>query len=188
MSKQSTIAPRHLVVDADVLASASEKETENQVPAQCREVLEAIRAVPHYVVHTPALEQEWDDHASTYSLTWLVQMEARRRVKPLGEEPQSGLLGALGKLSFTPEVRKIVEKDCHLVEAALATDCCILSKDERAYLHYYFAAEHLSQLRRVMWASPVRPADDCANWVAAGAKPDAKRRIGRRPHKNHPDF
>jgi hypothetical protein len=185
--RAATPRARHLVVDADVLQSASEKSGDAKAVA-CRKALEAIRQVRHFVVQTPRLEEEWDNHASEYSLDWLVQMESRRRVVHAAQEPETGLQGALQKLVVTPEVLAIMVKDCHLLEAALAADRVVISKDEKAYAHFYRASDSIRQIRPVMWASPMRVADECATWLLAGAKPETKRQIGRRPHRKHPDF
>ncbi|MDO7877711.1 hypothetical protein Q5H93_23445 [Hymenobacter sp. ASUV-10] len=176
-----------MVIDADVLQSASARSGDAKAVA-CREALEAIRQVRHFVVQTPLLEEEWDNHASEYSLDWLVQMESRRRVVHTVEEPRTGLDGALRKLPVTPEVLAIMLKDCHLLEAALAADHVVISKDEKAYAHFYHASASISQIRPVMWASPMRVADECTGWLLAGAKPETKRRVGKRPHRKHPDF
>lgn len=112
------------------------------------------------MVQTPRLEEEWDNHASDYSLDWLVQMESRRRVVHAAEEPETGIHGALRKLVVTPEVLTIMLKDCHLLEAALAADRVVAFKDEKAYAHFYRASASIK----------------------------TKRQIGRRPHREHPDF
>ncbi len=186
---KATPRARQLIIDADVLQSASEKVKANDTKAAaCRAALEAIRQVRHYVVQTPRLGEEWGNHASEYSLRWLVEMESRRRVVDMAIEPQTGLEGALRRLPVAPEVLAIMLKDCHLLEAALAADHTVISKDEKAYAHFYRAAASITQIRPVMWASPMRKADECTRWLLAGAKPETKRRIGRRPHKKHPDF
>ena len=114
-------------------------------------------------------------------------MQSRRRLLSV-DEAATGLAGALAGLAVPVAEQKIMLKDCHLLEAALASEQRIISKDEEAYFHFYHASGKISQLRMLVWASPMRDADECADWLAAGAKAETKRKIGRRPHRSHPDF
>ena len=185
MSKAVKPRARQLIVDADIIHAAS--GSINDLSTRCREVLAVIQQVGHAVIRTPAIEAEWNDHASRHALRWMVEMESRRRLLDV-DKAETGLLGALGRLPVQVPERKIMLKDCHLLEAALASEQRIISNDEAAYFHFYQASGTISQLRLVMWASPMRDADACVDWLAAGAKPETKRKIGRRPHRSHPDF
>lgn len=185
MSKAVKLRARQLIVDADIMRSASGNE--NDLAIRCRDVLDAIQRAGHEVIRTPAIEEEWDKHASGFALRWIVEMQSRRRLLDV-DEAATGLAGALAGLGGPAAEQKIMLKDCHLLEAALASEQRIISKDEAAYFHFYHASGIISQLRTIMWASPMREADVCADWLAAGAKPETKRKIGRRPHRSHSDF
>ena len=185
MSKAVKLRARQLIVDADIIHAASGNI--NDLSTRCREVLAVIQQAGHTVIRTPAIEAEWNNHASRHALRWMVEMESRRRLLDV-DEADTGLAGALGSLPVLAAERKIMGKDCHLLEAALANDQRIISNDEAAYFHFFQASTVISQLRTIMWASPMRDADACADWLAAGAKPETKRKIGRRPHRSHPDF
>ncbi|MGI4875750.1 MAG: hypothetical protein ACRYFX_31725 [Janthinobacterium lividum] len=185
MSKQRKPQGHQVIIDADVMRSAS--GSENDLSTRCREVLDEVLRKEHSLVRTPSMKVEWDKHASHYSLNWLRFMQARRRLLDI-DEAETGLAGALGNLPVPLAEQQIMLKDCHLLEAALAGEKRIISKDEAAYFHFCHASVTLSQLRKIMWASPMRPKDECAEWLADGAKPEANRRIGRRPHRSHPDF
>lgn len=185
MSKKRTPQGYQVIIDADIMHAASGKE--NDLSTRCREVLDNVLDEGHSLVRTPSMKTEWDNHASRYSLNWLRLMQSRRRLLDI-DEAETGLAGAIGNLPVLAAEQRIMLKDCHLLEAALAGEKRIVSKDEAAYFHFYHASATVSQLRKIMWASPMRPKDECAVWLAAGAKPEAKRRIGRRPHRSHPDF
>lgn len=185
MSKQRTPRGYQLIIDADIVHSASGKE--NDLAIRCREVLDTVLDEGHELIRTPRMKEEWDNHLSRYSANWLRLMQSRRKLLDL-DEADTGLIGALSNLPVLPAEHAIMVKDCHLLEAALGSDKRVISKDEAAYFHFYQASATISQLRKIMWASPMRPKDECEAWLAAGAKPEAKRRVGRRPHKNHPDF
>lgn len=185
MSKKRLPQGHQVIIDADIMHAASGKE--NDLSTRCREVLDNVLEEGHSLLRTPSMKTEWDNHASRYSLNWLRLMQSRRRLLDI-EEAETGVAGALNNLAVLPAELRIMLKDCHLLEAALAGDKRIISKDEAAYFHFYQASGSISQLRKIMWASPARPKDECAEWLAAGAKPEAKRKIGRRPHRSHPDF
>ena len=185
MSKTTQPRTRQFIVDADIMRAVSQNGKE--LATQCLDVLDTILQAGHEVIRTPAIEAEWDKHASDYALRWIVRMQSRRRLIDTASIA-TGLAGALANLPVPAAEQKIMLKDCHLLEAALASDQRIISKDEAAYYHFYHASVTISQLRTIMWASPVREADACAEWLAAGAKPQTRRKIGRRPHRSHPDF
>lgn len=175
-----------VIIDADIMHSASGNE--NDLSIRCREVLDTVLEAGHWLVRTPKIKEEWDNgHLSRYSTNWLRLMQSRRKLLD-SDEQSSGLAGAIGNLPALPAEQSIMLKDHHLLEAALNSEKRVISKDEAAYFHFYHASATITQLRKVMWASPMRPKDECAEWLAGGAKPETKRRIGRRPHKNHPDF
>ena len=185
MSKAVKPRSRQLIVDADIMRAASGNE--NDLAIRCRDVLDAIQLAGHEVIRTPAIEVEWDKHASDFALSWIVRMQSRRRLIDM-DEAAAGLAGALSGLEVPVPEQNIMLKDCHLLEAALASEQRIISKDEAAYFHFYQASATISQLRLIMWASPMRVADSCVDWLVTGAKPETKRKIGRRPHRNHSDF
>ena len=160
---------------------------ENDLAIHCRAVLDAAQRAGHLVLRTPSIGAEWDKHASGFALRWIVEMQSRRRVLDV-DESETGLAGALDNLPVQVHERKIMLKDCHLLEAAQAAEQRVISTDEAAYFHFYHASARISQLQKIMWASPMRMADECVQWLAAGAKPEAKRKIGRRPHRSHPGF
>ncbi|GAA4363196.1 hypothetical protein GCM10023185_31720 [Hymenobacter saemangeumensis] len=185
MSPAVKTRQQQLIIDADIMHAASGRE--NDLAIRCREVLEAVRQAGHELVRTPSMKAEWDKHASRFSLSWLQGMKSRGYLRDL-DESATGIAGALDNLPLPPAERTIMLKDCHLLEAALATGLRVVSKDEAAYFHFYQASLTVSLLRKIMWASPMRLADECAEWIATGAKPQTKRKIGRRPHRSHPDF
>lgn len=172
---------RRLVVDADIVAAATAHVNPRSV--QCTTLLATILATRHVVTLPPFLREEWERRFPRASHIWLTAMYARRLVHEPELNPNRGVAGALARLPFHPDIVAIVVKDAHLLEAALATDRIVLSMDETAYYHFCDAAATLSQIRPVMWANPERAADDCITWLTTGAKPETKRRIGRRPRK-----
>ena len=54
---------RRLVIDADVLHSAG--ESVHPISSACREFLETVFDVGHYVVITDAIQEEWRRHCDS---------------------------------------------------------------------------------------------------------------------------
>ena len=71
--------PRRLVIDADVARSAG--TSVDPVSSSCRQFLETVLAVGHYVVMTKAIMDEWSTHLSRFSRKWLTRMHGKKQVR-----------------------------------------------------------------------------------------------------------
>ena len=69
-------------------------------------------------------------------------------------------------------------KDAHLIEAALAADSRIASKDENARDHFRRLAATYATLRRIHWVNPAVEAEQIVAWrFEDGARPERSRRL-----------
>lgn len=68
-------------------------------------------------------------------------------------------------------------KDAHLLEAALATDGIVASRDEKARAAFRAASEVVSLLRQVVWLNPDRAEEGAIPWLEAGAPSEPSRRL-----------
>jgi predicted nuclease of predicted toxin-antitoxin system len=112
-----------LVIDASVLRSAG--ETQHPVSMACRDTLVAILEICHRTVSTTSLSEEGKRHASRFSRKWLRSMAARKKLV-------RGLTTtaiAIDTEDLTPNQAEAIEKDRHLIEAALAADRVIVTRD-----------------------------------------------------------
>jgi hypothetical protein len=105
-------------------------------------------------------------------------MTARRRFYPLDVPPNDQLRQALEELDVEEGVKLILREDVHLIEAALAVNHIILSRDVTARKHFHAAAYPIKELRAVVWADPCNPDDECVAWLKSGARLEKKRRLG----------
>jgi hypothetical protein len=78
-------------------------------------------------------------------------------------------------------VRAALEKDSHLVEAALGHDRIVLSRDEAMRQILNVAAERVRELRTIQWANPVSE-EGIVRWLEAGARMEPSRRLGALKH------
>ena len=158
---------RRLVVDTNVARSAS--ESQHPISDACRQVLKTIIAKQHQVVLTATQEAEWQKHKSPFTRGWLVQMASKKLWYPIKPEPDSGLTDLVYALECTPNVRKDLLKDVHLLENALATDEVVLSQETNVLGLFCKHAHALQIPRRVAWVNPVADIAACVAWLEAGA-------------------
>jgi rRNA-processing protein FCF1 len=112
-----------LVVDTCVLRAAG--ESGHPVASACREYLSAILRICHRTALSKALQKEWRRHMNSMSAKWLTSMFARRKIQWITPSPLKYDAHGLSKSD-----RAEVEKDCPLMEAALAADRIIVTNDK----------------------------------------------------------
>jgi hypothetical protein len=74
----------------------------------------------------------------------------------------------------------IVLKDCHLVEAALATDLRVASLDDRVRGHFGRLAGTIDVLRPILWVNPAIAEERVVDWLESGAPDQKRRRLGKK--------
>jgi hypothetical protein len=127
---------------------------------------------------TEAIYAEWKQHQGRWSRAWLAKMTSSKRVahQTVGED--AGLRQAIARALTSDADRVAVDKDAHLVEAALAADRIVASCDENARRPFRIAAVKVRRLRSLIWVNPTYPAEDCAEWLRRGAPAQAERKLG----------
>lgn len=151
-----------VVVDADIARSAGASEG---MAKACRAALEAARESSLQLVWTPSIRLEWQRHQSKFARKWLRSMYARKLVHGRTDAPHPGLRSACYALPVESG-RTTTLKDVHLLEAAIATDQRLLSRDENARTTFSSleAAAHI--LGAIHWGNPTQPA--CLSWIERG--------------------
>jgi len=140
---------RLLVVDASVARSAG--ESENLVSSSCRECLEAIRLICHRVAMTPDIQEEWDRHMSRFTRKWRRSMAARRkairRVDPASIP--------LNLDAYSASAKSAIEKDLHLLQAALAADRVIVTRDDSLRAALDGRPDGVALAGTIKWINPI---------------------------------
>jgi len=140
--------------------------------------LAAVLAKCHCIVFTPALKAEWNDHQSAFARQWLVQMYARKKVITVALDQNTALRKGLLKTASNaanPEEQasneQAIQKDCHLIEAALHTDKIIASYDGKARRLFAQACLSIHEIRAIMWIMHDldAPMKDIISWLENGA-------------------
>lgn len=172
---------KRLVVDASVARSAGLETAPDPHSRLCREVLEAILSVGHRVVLSPECLAEWKRHRSGYSRLWLVRMISQRKVVFIESVRNEDLRRRLGQAELRDRERRAVEKDLHLVEAALPHDRIVLSRDEAMRQILGRVAVEIRELQALLWGNPAVEDEQIVAWLRGGARTEPSRRLGSAP-------
>jgi hypothetical protein len=171
---------RRLVVDTDVVVRASARENRLRTSGKrCRQALMAILRICHRVVLTPDIHREWQDHPSRFQRKWRRWMHGKRKFALVSSAPKERLRKRIARAAPSPSAQEVLDKDVHLVEAALATDRTIISCDAEAHDLFHAVAARVGELRTIAWLNPERMAPpDMEAWLEAGAQPDDSMKLG----------
>jgi hypothetical protein len=171
-------ASRDLVVDASVARSAGGEEATYPTSKNCRDCLKAILALPHRVVMSQPITDEWNKHKSAFARTWLVSMTARKRILRVEPEQLTELRQRVQEITDSQKERDAMLKDFHLIEAALATDHTVIALDEIVRALFSMACQTMGQMKSVVWANPDKPEEQPFAWLEGGAEPEKHRQLG----------
>jgi hypothetical protein len=71
-----------------------------------------------------------------------------------------------------------VKKDCLLVDAALACDGLIASRDDEMRAILRTVARDIEQLRKLVWVNPTTDSETTVRWLGSGARNEPARQLG----------
>lgn len=171
-----------LVVDASVATAAGRKTATEPVSTRCRDFLEALRLETGCsVVMPPKLREEWEEHQSLFARRWLTAMVSRRRVISEDVGPSSRVRREIERAAATKKSEvEALRKDFHLIEAAIATDRTVVSRDESVKRLFKAAAPAVAAIQKVVWVNPAVPAERPIEWLVKGARAESARTLGYR--------
>jgi hypothetical protein len=169
---------RRLVVDASIARSAG--ESSDREAKACRELLACVLSVSHRVVMTSGIVAEWEKHCSVYSNTWLLKMTKLRKIERLDPGENVPLRNRMQEITSNVGILQAMLKDIHLIEAALAADRIVVSRDERVRTYFSNASLAIDELTTILWANPVLKSERVVAWLTLGAKSEQPRLLGYR--------
>jgi hypothetical protein len=189
-------ASKSLIIDASIARAAGRekpadiipKETTVLTPINCREILDAVRKLGFRIMMTPEIEQEWNKHQGSFATGWRAAMRTARKIDRRAscrrEDLRSAILKIagqkIGTITMTNEVCRIMLKDCHLLEAALATDKIIIAVDEKARKPMKITAQVIEDIQLIVWVNPDKAEEEAIAWLEGGAEPEPHRQLGFR--------
>src|ERR1700687_4213677 len=158
------IPSRRLVVDASVASAAG--QTMHPTSFRSREFLGEVLRISHRMVMTATLATEWDRHQSLYAARWRAEMRTRNNVVDIADVRNDEVRRQV-TFSIT------VQKDLHLIEAALATDQIVVSLDDRAQTDLCVEAT-----KDVTWVNAVTEGGHAIYWLRDGGPPKNEWKLG----------
>jgi hypothetical protein len=105
-------------------------------------------------------------------------MKARRKIEQPEQIQNDELRSKLSGLSFKKKEIEAMLEDVHLIEAALATDYTVVSRDETVRAFFRQASKSVTLLRPVTWVNPTREEEECIDWLKHGAPSEKRRQLG----------
>jgi hypothetical protein len=169
---------RRLVIDTTVTSAAGGDAATDPISVSCREFLKAVLTICHKFVVTPAIREEWREHRSRFSSTWLTSMDARKKVLRVDAAENEAIQERIDRLS-QGNAKAAMLKDMHLVAAARATDGLIVSMDEEVRELFGGISQHIGELRELIWVNPCAEGDQALQWLKDGAESEGDRQLGR---------
>jgi hypothetical protein len=169
---------KSLVVDANVARCSGGPDATYPTSTRCRDFLNAVLTICHRVVVAPALSEEWRRHRSRFFRAWRVSMTARRKIVVVDVPENPNLRERIRGFAGSDRGTEGMLKDCHLIEAALATDRVVISLDETARAYFAGVAGHIGELRSVAWVNPDRVDEELIAWLEGGAEAEPRQRLG----------
>lgn len=166
-----------LVIDASIAEAAGTSERSHPNAARCRDFLAAVRNNCHRMAWSEPIVAEWDKHKRGFAALWLVSMRNLRKLRHVQDETWGELREAIEAHSKDQNVVRIMVKDSHLIQAALATDSRIASLDDAVRGHFSRLAAEFPPLRPIMWVNPVTEGAGAVGWLETGAKAQRSRRL-----------
>jgi hypothetical protein len=154
-----------LIVDACVAQGVGHANANIDV-VEAKRVLDALKDGPAGILMTPLLMQEWKNHASRFMIRWLAQMQSRKRIIRRPDRRVQDFRTALTGTLAVEHGRVAVEKDAHLVEAAILYRAGVLSTDEQQRRLLQKVASGYPRAGLVQWFNPGTQAALVLAWIA----------------------
>ena len=173
-------AMHRLVIDVSVAQAAGSEEAVNGVSRACREFLATSYDLEFRVAMTPDIVQEWKRHRSGWARKWQYRMFGRKLLEQIEPEPGSELLDRVDTMTVSAEQQQAMRKDVHLLDAALATDRRVVSRDDKVRSLFRSLAEEARKVADVVWVNPVTPEEQAVAWLENGAPEEKHRQLGHR--------
>ena len=170
-----------LVVDASVGCAARNESSQNQAARSCIQTLETIHKGHYAIAMSEEIENEWRGirkNIAFYASRWLALMERRGRVAILEDTIDSMLRDNILQTTNNPSTKIAIQKDVHLLEAALVTDRIVVCRDKKCRKYFQQAAKKVDVIKPIHWTNPELPEDGTITWLQSGAPAEAKRQLG----------
>jgi hypothetical protein len=171
------VRSRVLVIDASIAMAAGEISM-HPTSRNCREFLQAVLDICHRMVLTKPIQDEWNRHQSSFARKWRASMMARKKIVLADVSADVCLQNEIARFVFNESTAAIIEKDRHLIEAALVTDKRVASLDDRVRRRLHETGQRLPHVASICWVNPNTPGEQAIGWLEAGTPDERFRKLG----------
>ena len=113
-----------------------------------------------------------------FAFEWRVSMDARKKIERINPPENEELQDKVTNTASDEDEIEAMEKDFHLLQAALATDRTVISLDETIRGLFKRASQQVGEIRNIIWVNPDRTAEEQPiAWLQNGAPAEAERRL-----------
>ena len=173
---------KRLIIDTDVAQASGDEDATDPRAINCRDFLKEVMAQNHRIVMTRKISDEWKRHQSRFALEWRASMDARRRVDRIDPPEYNELQDKITTTADNEDEIEVMQKDFHLLEAALETDKTVISLDETVRELFAEASQRVGEIRDFIWVNPDRTAEEePIIWLKNGAPSEAHRQLSAYP-------
>ena len=145
---------RRLVIDADVLRASGGPNAVHPTATKCREYLQGVLRICHRAQVSDQLNTEWYTHASKFARDWKTAMAQRGKLERVEDVEDVEVRRKLPGAELTDEEQAALDKDLHLLEAALRADRVVVSLDARMKRIANKASKVARKLRGLRFVDP----------------------------------
>lgn len=126
---KKTKSSKSLVIDASVAHASGGENATHPEATHTRDFLQAVLKICHKAVMSPAIRDEWNAHQSGFARAWRRSMVARGKLLLSDIDERPDIRKEIKKAAVTNNQKDAMQKDCHLLESAIATNQRIVSLD-----------------------------------------------------------
>jgi hypothetical protein len=105
-------------------------------------------------------------------------MRSIRKIDQYSINADDDLRRRIEEVAPDESVARIMLKDAHLIEAAIAADRLVASLDDVVRGHFSRASARFGSLSEIVWVNPSSTAEGPIQWLENGAKDDSRRKLG----------
>lgn len=157
------------MIDASVARASGGQDAVHPKAAATRDFLVTVLQICHKAVMTPAVQEEWDKHQSNFARKWRSSMVAKKKLLLVEVPENDEIRNQVISENIRQKQKVAMLKDCHLLEAAIATDFRIVSLDDTVQ-ELFKRILNLPDVNTILWINPTIEAQEVLEWLRNGAK------------------
>jgi hypothetical protein len=167
---------KNFVVDACIMKAAGQTAGTS---SNCRKFLSLILDNEHKVVITEEIKKEWENHQSSFSSEWRIAMTRKNLTFRPENSKLSEHIDLKNQIDNTlktdikfkdSKYYEDVNKDFHLVQAALVSDKLVSSLDDKMKKILTKICDEHTVLKTISWLNPDKQCETTTDWFINGCK------------------